>query len=386
VETITMLRPGAELVAEARISLGTDPYLADYLIDGRAVLPAAMGLEAMAQAASMLARQPLRRAHGVSLGIPMAVAGSEQAVLRVQARVRGDGAQVETVLRRRSGGRLTEYARAVFVGPGESREEAGYPACPVAEPGDARAGSGLVPGAMVPFGAAPVADEPGTADEPGLVGGAGVVDGADLYGAVCFQTGRFRRVALVCRTRPGAYRAIVRGADELPWFGHLPSSAGTLILGSPGLNDAALQVVQACVPHRRLLPAGCDAFTVSGTQVPGAVELHAFLRAAPGGAAMGERPAGRDQNGTPTLGSGGGTSAPQNENEPPAPGDENGTPARWDEYVWDIHGYDATGQPVVTWLGLRMQDAGPLYPGRSEAHARRLSSATGILSPNIRRI
>jgi hypothetical protein len=37
--------PGAELVAEAWISLGADPYLADYLIDGRAVLPAAMGLE-----------------------------------------------------------------------------------------------------------------------------------------------------------------------------------------------------------------------------------------------------------------------------------------------------------------------------------------------------
>jgi enediyne polyketide synthase len=379
VETVTLLHPATELVAEARISPGTDPYLADYLIDGRAMLPAAMCLEAMAQAASVLARQPLRRARGVSFAIPMAVAGSEQSVLRVQARVRGD--DVETVLRGGSGGRLAEYARAIFAGPGESRKEAGYLACSVAGPRDAHGGSDPVPGAMTRSGAPPVADE------PGLVGGARIVDGADLYGAVCFQTGRFRRVALVCRTRPGSYRAIVRGADELPWFGRLPQPADMLILGSPGLNDAALQVIQACVPHRRLLPAGCDAFTVSGTQVPGAVELHALLRAAPGGAATGRTPAGQGQNGTPATGNGGGTPASRNENEPPARWDEDKTPARWGEYVWDIHGYDAAGQPVVTWLGLRMRDAGPLYPGpgRSEAYASpaRQWPARGSVSSSI---
>lgn len=379
-EIVTVLHPATELAAEARISPGTDPYLADYLIDGRAVLPAAMCLEAMAQAASVLARQPLRRARGVSLGIPMAVAGNEQAVLRVQARVRGD--DVETVLRGRSGGRLAEYARAIFAGPGESREEAGYLACPVAGPGDAHAGSGLVPGAMTYSGAPPLADE------PWLVRGAGVVvvDGADLYGPVCFQTGRFRRVALVCRTRPGSYRAIVRGADELPWFGRLPQPADTLILGSPGLNDAALQVIQACVPYRRLVLAGCDALTVSGAQVPGAVELHVLLRAAPGGAATGETPADRDQNGTPATGNGGGTPASRNGDEPPARWDEDTTPA-WDEYIWDIHGYDAAGQPVITWLGLRMRDTGPLYPGpgRSEAHAppARQWPARGSVSSSI---
>ncbi len=47
-EHVTGLRPGAELEAEARISVRTDPYLADYLLDGKAVLPAAIGLEAMA--------------------------------------------------------------------------------------------------------------------------------------------------------------------------------------------------------------------------------------------------------------------------------------------------------------------------------------------------
>ena len=46
-----------------------------------------------------------------------------------------------------------------------------------------------------------------------------------------------------------------------------------LILGSPGLNDATLQVLQACRPHRRLLPAGCDAVIVSGQEVRGTVQV-----------------------------------------------------------------------------------------------------------------
>jgi hypothetical protein len=158
----------------------------------------------------------------------------------------------------------------------------------------------------------------------GIAEAAGLVDGADLYGSVCFQTGRFRRVALVSGTPPASCRAIVRGHDDLPWFGSVPALADLLVLGSPGVNDAVLQVAQACVPHRRLVPAGCDSVTVSGTEVPGAVELRVFLVSAPPGTADG-----------------------------------------CTDYVWDVHGYDAAGHPVVAWIGLRMRDAGPLHPGRS---------------------
>ena len=54
-ETVRVHCPRVELVAEARVSTRTDPYLADYLLDGRTVLPPAIGLEAMAQAAAALA-------------------------------------------------------------------------------------------------------------------------------------------------------------------------------------------------------------------------------------------------------------------------------------------------------------------------------------------
>ena len=298
VESIMAHRPGAGLEAEARISVRTDPYLTDYVIDGQAVLPAAISLEAMAQAASVLARRPMRSARRVSLGVPLVIADAAtadgQVILRVQARVRGNG--VETILRAGTGGQTAECARAVFVGSGPgaagtTRETApaGQEGAGLKEAGQDAAGSGF-----------------------SLNAGPEIVDGADLYGSVCFQTGRFRRVALVSGKPPRSCRAIVRGRDEEPWFGPLAMPPRPLVLGSPGLNDAVLQVAQACVPDRRLRPAGCDSLTVGGDQLPSAVELRVFLIGTPDG-----------------------------------------------EYVWDIHGYDLAGQPVLAWIGLQMRDAGP---------------------------
>ena len=46
----------------------------------------------------------------------------------------------------------------------------------------------------------------------------GLVDGAELYGPVCFQTGRFRRIAMLPEVSSRSCRALARGADERPWF------------------------------------------------------------------------------------------------------------------------------------------------------------------------
>ena len=59
--------PGIELVCDARLSLASDPYLADYRVDGLPVLAPAMAIEAMAQGASALAGRPLRQVTGVTL-------------------------------------------------------------------------------------------------------------------------------------------------------------------------------------------------------------------------------------------------------------------------------------------------------------------------------
>src|SRR5260370_39208994 len=104
----------------------------------------------------------------------------------------------------------------------------------------------------------------------------GIVDGTELYGPICFQSGRFRRAALLPEVPSRSCRALVRGGDGQPWFGDTADGTdAALTLGSPGLNDATWHVLQACVPHRRILPAGCEAVMFSGWEADGAVEIRA---------------------------------------------------------------------------------------------------------------
>ena len=87
----------------------------------------------------------------------------------------------------------------------------------------------------------------------------GIVDGTDLYGPVFFQAGPFRRVAFLPEVTSRSCSALIRGADDRPWFsGCSPGWTSPLVLGSPGLNDAVMHMLQACVPHRRMLPAAFE--------------------------------------------------------------------------------------------------------------------------------
>ena len=290
-ETVRAYYPGVELVADTRLSVLADPYLTDYRIDDLPMLPAAMVLEAMAQAATALCGRELRHLTDVQLAAPVLLlgrAGHEEAVIRVCALRVGD--TVETVLRCAETGFRLDHARAVFAAagrPAPAPSSAGWAA------GPGRGTEVVAPGAMV--------------------------DGTDLYGQVFFQTGRFRRVAFLPEASSRACRALVRGGDDLPWFGAVPGPVDApLVLGSPGLNDATLHVLQACLPHRRLLATGCESVTFSGREVRGALRVQALRR-------------------------------------PPLAGDAAG--------VWDVVAADATGQPVVAYgEGVRLRDVGALAP------------------------
>jgi len=296
-ETVQVHYPGIELVADTRLSLPTDPYLADYRIDGLAVLPGVVGLEAMAQAASALAGQHLRHVTDIAMDAPVVIppsAADGETVIRVCALRRGDS--VEVVLRCGRDGFQVDHFRAHFALPGAPRSVASGPA-DEASTEIGGAGHGL-PG-------------PRAGGARDRMASGGIVDGTDLYGPICFQSGRFRRVAFLPEVTSRSCRALVRGGDDQPWFGAVAGPVDApLILGSPGLNDATLHVLQACVPHRRVLPAGCDSVVFSGQEVRGAVQVLAAR--------------------------------------------EPGTSA------WNVTAVDATGQSIVTWTGLRMQAVGPL--------------------------
>ncbi len=205
------------------------------------VLPLAVALEAMAEAASVLAGRPLRRLAGTRMDAPVVLLpGDRQTTLRVCALRRAD--TVETVLRCADSGFQVDHFRARFpLGPGPEPDRAAPPAAGAAEQ--------------------PAAPRPGSGLGLTVASAGGMVDGTDLYGPVFFQAGPFRRVAFLPEVTSRSCSALVRGADDRPWFAgsELSGARGMdvpLVLGSPGLNDAAMHMLQACVPHRRMLPAG----------------------------------------------------------------------------------------------------------------------------------
>jgi enediyne polyketide synthase len=337
--------PGVELVCEARISMRTDPYLSDYLVDDLPVLPTAMALEAMAQAASVLTGSPVRRAAGVSVDSPVVVptGGADPgAVIRICAL--RDGETVTVVMRSDESSFAVDHVRAVF-------------SCELQPP---EAGTSI--GAALPeLEEVPASD-------------ARIVDGTELYGPVCFQSGRFRRAALLPEVTSRSCRALVRGGDDQPWFsGPGDPADAPLILGSPGLTDATWHVLQACVPHRRLQLAGCDSVLFSGLAADGAVEVRAAI-VDPLRQPATDEVATKRKSVVPRQG----------------PGPDTRTPsATSGEFVWDVEAVDTAGRPLVTWSGLRLRDAGPLPrstpwpPALLAAYLERSTAALG-LDPELR--
>src|SRR5262249_47107273 len=78
----------------------------------------------------------------------------------------------------------------------------------------------------------------------------------DLYGALMFQSGRFRRLAGYHGLGSQFSIAEIVPADSRNWFSrYLPQ---TLVLGDPAARDAAVHSIQACVPHALLLPVAVE--------------------------------------------------------------------------------------------------------------------------------
>ena len=341
-EQVRVYYPGIELVCDARLTLRTDPYLSDHQVDGIPVLPPTMALEAMAEAAAALAGQPLRQLTGVSMAAPVVLpAGAGEAHELIRICALREGGSVTAVLRCEESGFATDHFKATF----RVAEDASSTAAPSL--------AGL-----------PELDEMPASD-------AGIVDGTELYGTTFYQSGRFRHVALLPEVTAASCRALVRGEDGQHWFGGPGADGSDLVLGSPGLNDASWHVLQACVPHRRLLPAGCESVTFSGRDAAGAVEIRAVqvgggaVADTPDTAQTAAGPAARRalRRSVPRPRSGARSAPPAAAVVVPAQGRRTaGTraPAPPAEYVWDVEAVDTAGQPLVTWRGLRLADAGPL--------------------------
>jgi enediyne polyketide synthase len=210
--------PNIELVADAELSSATDPYLDDHVLDGQRLLPAVIGMEALAQAAMAVAgaQHPpvLERLEFVQ---PIVISSSRMTI-RVAALVRGPGL-VETVLRSSATGFALDHFRAL---------------CRFAAPDPPQP----VPLADAGLPVVPLDPE------------------RELYGGLLFQAGRFRRVRRYRSLAATTCEAELDAVDPDGWFGpYLPTG---LVLGDPGLRDACMHAVQCCVPGSTLVPVAVE--------------------------------------------------------------------------------------------------------------------------------
>jgi enediyne polyketide synthase len=220
--------PGVELIAEAELAAESDPYLDDHVFRGERLLPAVIGLEAMAQAAAGLAGVSAAPVFtDVRFERPVVVPARRAVTLRLVALVRAPGV-VEVALRSSETGFAADHFRAT---------------CRFAAT-DAPAGE-------------PEAASPRPEGERAVT-----LDPArDLYGGLLFHGGRFRRLSGYRELTATACVAEIAADGAVAWFGrYLP---GGLVLGDPAARDAAIHAVQACIPHATVLPVAVERIVAS---------------------------------------------------------------------------------------------------------------------------
>ena len=272
VQRIIAFIPGIELVAEADLSLQDDPYLADHRINGMPVLPAVCALEAMAQAAAALSERHVTCISQGRFDRPVMVPDGDKRTIRICVLLGEDG-NIDAVLR------SDETSFAVDHFSCQVRPSADPP----------QVGSRLT---TLPEHLA-----------------------AELYGPLFFHGPTFRLLRRYEHLEATECTAVLAARGE-------PGIRSTRILqlGDLARNDASIHVLQACVPHRRLLPVGCERFTVHNDHFGDSDEntSHELTLAA----------VERAHNGL--------------------------------DYIFDIVVRDAAVEPVVSWTGLRLRDVGPI--------------------------
>jgi len=235
--------PGVELVVDADLSHETDLYLQDHVYQGTSLLPAVMGLEAMAQAVMAVTGSLDRPSfEEVRFDRPVAIPTGARTTIRLAALVRAPD-RIEVVLRSEATRFQVNHFRAIC---------------------------------RLNAHSASLDDENGTEQEPANMPPLPIEPDRDLYGDLLFHRGRFRRVTGYRRLRATECVAELSDGDDHTWFSdYLP---GKLVLGNPAVRDAAIHAIQACIPHGTILPTGVDRLVLGPEPVLDTCFVHARER------------------------------------------------------------------------------------------------------------
>lgn len=234
--------PGIELIADAELSADTDLYLADHVFQGEQLLPAVVGIEAMAQVAMALENsEQLPEFHNHRFHHPIVVPRKDSLRIRIAALRRKPGI-IAVVVRCSSTSFQIDHFSA------ECRFNIEAEDLSFAQPET---------GTPLPLDPA-----------------------HDLYGSILFHQGRFRRVGKYLFLQADHSVAELAPPSSSQWYArHLPAE---FIAGDPSSRDAALHSIQACIPHKTILPVGIDRIVAARDWTFDRATVHAIERSRDG--------------------------------------------------------------------------------------------------------
>jgi enediyne polyketide synthase len=240
-EHARVFHPGIELIADADLGTDSDPYVAEHAFQGEQLLPAVMGMEAMAQVAKALEQSELLPdLKNLRFEYPIVIPRSKPVTIRIAALRRKPGVIAVAVRCSSTGFKIDHFTGECVFGEHKTMH---------VEP------------AITPEAREPLALNPKQ----------------DLYGHILFHRGRFARIEGYELLQSKMSIARLSAPAPLPWFArHLPP---TLILGDAASRDAALHFIQACIPHKTILPVGIDRVTSNSEWTRSAARIHAIERA-----------------------------------------------------------------------------------------------------------
>jgi enediyne polyketide synthase len=227
-ENVRLHYPSIELITDSEISADTDPYLKEHCFQGDQIFPAVLGMEAMAQVAGALDETDyLPEFRNLRFNRPIVVPPGKSIVLRVAA-VRRQPGVIALVVRSST----TQFHVDHFTGECIFSSDSGRQMeSPV---------SNVTRQKKLPLNP----------------------DG-DLYGRILFHQGRFRRITAYHELEAKRCVADLSGSEKQQWFArYLP---GDMALGDAASRDAVIHCVQACIPHKTVLPTGVDSVLASAS-------------------------------------------------------------------------------------------------------------------------
>ncbi|WP_435623182.1 SDR family NAD(P)-dependent oxidoreductase [Flagellimonas sp.] len=219
--------PEVELIAEIDLDIGEHLYLKHHVINDTCVLPTVIAVEAMVEAARVLSGVVSTCSiEDLQLNQPVIIPEQGQKIV-LNALKEGDEITITLV------NPITQvkYMQAsIYMGKPRTK---------------------------------PIPEYPGTME----------LDAGEVYDALLFHSGHFNCLKAYHYLTPYAAVASVSLPTE-KWLKSRPEI--DFIIGNPGVNDAMLHMVQACVPHHDLLPHSIGKIVVEKiAQRSEALRIHA---------------------------------------------------------------------------------------------------------------